>query len=88
MATPQAIVYLLGLLTSAACAFLLVRSYVRSRTRLLLFSALCFVLLALNNVLVVIDILVLPDMNLVLFRQLAALAAVCVLLFGFIWDTE
>ena len=88
MASPQAIVYVLGLLTSAGCAFLLVRSYLRSRTRLLLFSALCFVLLAVNNLLVVLDMLVFPGVSLLPFRQLAALAAVCVLLFGFIWDTE
>lgn len=84
----QAIVYMLGLITSAACAYLLVRSYARSRTRLLLFSALCFVLLALNNVLVVADLLILPDINLLPYRQLAALAAIGVLLFGFIWDAD
>jgi len=83
----QAIVYTLCLLTSAFCAFLLVRSYRDNRTRLLLWSALCFTLLALNNLLVVVDILILPTaVDLVPFRHLAALAAVSVLLFGFIWE--
>jgi len=81
-------VYLLGLATSIACAFLLVRSYRQSRARLLLWSALCFVLLALNNLFVIIDLLVLPSINLLIFRQMAALAAVGVLLFGFVWETD
>lgn len=80
--------YLLGLATSVACALLLIRSYRMSRARLLLWSALCFVLLAVNNFLVVVDLLVLPSVDLLIFRQLAALAAVAVLLFGFVWETE
>jgi hypothetical protein len=83
-----ALIYLLCLTTSAACAYLLVRSYRRNRTRLLLFSAICFVFLALNNLFVVLDLLLLPQFDLLPFRQLAAFAAVGVLLFGFIWDTE
>jgi hypothetical protein len=85
----QAIIYILCLLTSASCAFLLVRSYTRNRTRLLLWSAFCFLLLALNNLLVVIDLVVLPtSVDLVPFRHLAALAAVSVLLLGFVWETN
>jgi hypothetical protein len=88
MAISQAIIYLLCLATSAICACLLVRSYVNTRSKLLLYSASCFVLLAVNNLLVVIDLVVLPNVNLIPFRQLAAIAAVGVLLFGFIWETE
>jgi Family of unknown function (DUF5985) len=81
-------VYLLCFLTSAACAVLLARSYMRTRMRLLLWSALCFLFLAGNNFLVVLDLLVLPDSDLRLARTLTALVAVGVLLFGFIWDSE
>ena len=81
-------VYLLCLGTSVLCAGLLVRSYLRTRTGLLFWSALCFVLLALNNFFVVIDMLVLRSVDLTLWRQAASLAAICVLLFGFIWRTE
>ena len=56
--------------------------------RLLLWSALCFLFLAGNNFLVVLDLLVLPDSDLRLPRTLTALVAVGVLLFGFIWDLE
>jgi len=81
-------VYLLCLLTSLTCAVLLVRSYLRTRTRLLLWSAACFVLLALNNLLLVTDLLLIPDVDLSLARKLTLLAAVGVLLVGFIWEAE
>jgi hypothetical protein len=76
--TFPAIVYLLCFATSALCAALLGRSYAQSGARLLLWSTACFVLLALNNLFLVLD----------LVRLLLALAAVGVLLFGFIWDAE
>jgi len=86
--TGPAIVYVLCLATSVVCAGLLVRSYLRTRSSLLLWSALCFVLLALNNLFVVGDMILLPSMDLTLGRQITALAAVCVLLYGFIWETQ
>lgn len=83
-----AIVYLLCFLTSSACAWLLGRSYARTRARLLLWSSLCFLFLAGNNLLLVVDLLVLPAVDLRLGRLLLALAAVSILLFGFVWDLE
>ena len=58
-----AIVYLLCLVTSAACAWLLGRSYARSGMRLLLWSCVCFVLLAANDFVLVIDLLVMPQVD-------------------------
>ena len=83
-----AIVYILCFLASSACAWLLGRSYLRTRTRLLLWSSLCFVLLAGNNLVLMLDVLVFPDINLRIGRLLLSLSAVLVLLFGFIWDLE
>jgi hypothetical protein len=83
-----AIVYLLCFATSAACAWLLLAGWRRSRARLLLWSGLCFLLLAANNLLVVFDLLVLPDLDMRVERLLLALAALAVLLFGFIWDLK
>jgi len=83
-----AVVYLLCFVTSSACAFLLGRGYLRSRARLLLWSALCFVFLALNNLLLVFDLLVLPQFDLKAWRLVLSLMGVGVLLFGFIWDLE
>ena len=81
-------VYLLCVLTSAACAILLGRSYLRTRMRLLLWSSLCFVLLAANNLVVVIDLAILPAVDLRLLRHALSLGAVLLLLVGFIWDRE
>ena len=82
------LVYLLCFLTSLTCAVLLGRSYARTRTRMLLWSALCFSLLALANLVVVLDMLVLPAVDLRLVRLTLSLAGISVLLFGFIWDQE
>ena len=82
------LVYSLCLATSVLCAALLVRAYFASHSRLLLWSAMCFVLLALNNLLVVVDMLVLQEIDLTFARQGAALAAVLVLLYGFIWEAR
>ncbi len=85
----QAVIYLLCLAASVGCALLLARSYLRNRTTLLLWSAACFLLIALNNLLVVVDVVILPTtVDLVPWRRLASLAAVSVLLFGFIWEAE
>nr|WP_295372001.1 DUF5985 family protein [uncultured Sphingosinicella sp.] len=82
-------VYLLCFATSSACGILLWRNYRRTGARLLMWSATCFLLLALNNLLVVIDLVVLPTaVTLQLPRVAVSLAAVAVLLFGFIWDME
>jgi hypothetical protein len=83
------IIYSLCLLSSAACAWLLLRSYTRNGRRLLLWSAVCFFLLAINNLLVVVDLIVFPTaIDLALARQLASLAAVVVLLIAFIWELD
>lgn len=81
-------VYLLCLLTSGLCAYLLVSGFRRGREPLLLWSAACFCLLALNNLLVIIDIVLLPAVDLTVLRSLTALAAVSVLIFGFIWEMD
>jgi len=81
-----AIVYILCLLTSAACAWLLGRSYARSGMRLLLWSCICFVLLAANNLVLVIDLLVLPSVDLRILRVSLAVAAAASLVWGFVWD--
>jgi hypothetical protein len=82
------LVYVLCFLTSTSCAFLLGRNYRRTQARLLLWSALCFFLLACNNLTVIFDLLVFPEMRLGEVRLVFALSAVSVLLFGLIWDLE
>lgn len=81
-------VYLLCFATSTACALLLARNYRRTGANLLMWSAGCFGLLAANNFVVVVDMLVMTDQNLRLGRLGFSLAAVLVLLIGFIWNSE
>jgi hypothetical protein len=83
------IVYLLCLVTSAACAWLLGRSYRRTGMRLLLWSSVCFLFLAANNLVLVLDLVVWPDsVDLRLGRLLLALAAAAALIWGFVWEAE
>jgi hypothetical protein len=83
-----AIVYVLCFLTSAACAFLLGRNYRRTGERLLMWSAMCFLFLAANNLIVIADLVILPRYDLAPLRVFLSLAAAAVLLLGFIWDGE
>jgi len=82
------LVYSLCFATSALCAVLLARGFRRTRTRLLMWSTLCFALLAVVNFVVVLDMLVFPEVDLRPVRLWLSLAAVAVLLFGFIWDED
>ena len=83
-----AAVYILCFLTSAACAWLLGRSYLKNQTRMLLWSSICFVFLAFNNLALVFDLVVwpAPDVDLRLPRLLLALAATVSLIWGFVWE--
>lgn len=81
------IVYVLCFLTSGACAWLLGRSYRRTGMRLLLWSSICFALLAANNLVLVFDVVIWPDdVDLRLVRHSLALAAIVSLIWGFIWE--
>ena len=81
-------VYLLCAATSGACAVLLLRAYHRTSTRLLLWSGLCFVGLALSNAVLVIDLILVPDVDLATWRLVPAAAGVALLLYGLVWETE
>lgn len=74
-------------LTALACAALLLRGYLRTRFRLLLWSGLCFAGLTLNNVLLVLDRLVFPQIDLSTWRLEVALVSVLLLLGGLILES-
>jgi hypothetical protein len=81
-------VYILCAATSTFCAFLLLRSYHRQRSRLLLLSGLCFLGLAVNGLILVLDLMVLPQIDLRLLRTLVAFVSVLVFLLGLIWESH
>ncbi|MGH7337911.1 MAG: DUF5985 family protein [Myxococcota bacterium] len=80
-------VYLLCAVTSLLCVTLLVRSYLATRARLLLWSSLCFSGLALHNIGLVIDKAA-PDVDLSLARSVPAFAGMLLLLYGLIWESR
>jgi hypothetical protein len=82
------LVYALCALTSLACAVLLLRGYMSSRVRLLLWSGLCFAGLAANNAILLVDKQLVPSIDLSLWRSLPALAGVAILLYGLVWETR
>lgn len=77
-------VYLLCAITSLACAVLLQRNYARTGMKLILWTSLCFVGFAINNVILFVDLAIMPDVDLSLWRNFAALGSVGVLLYGLI----
>ena len=81
-------VYLLCAATSMFCALLLLRSYRKQRSRLLLLSTLCFLGLTINSLLVVVDLVLLPEADLRLARTLAAFCSGLGLLLGLIWESR
>jgi hypothetical protein len=83
-----AAVYLIGVLTSLVCAVLLLRGYARGRKKLLLWSGLCFAGLSLSNVLIFVDLVLVPEVDLYRYRLATATLAMAVLIYGLIWESD
>jgi Family of unknown function (DUF5985) len=82
-------VYLLCFGASAICMALLIRAWLRTKSRLLLWSALCFVGLAVNNLLLFVDLVLLPiEVDLRPYRIATAIGAIAVLLYGFVTEAD
>ena len=81
-------VYILCAATSLLCALMLLRSFAKQRVRLLFWSGLCFLVLTIENVILYVDVFVIPDVDLSLWRKLPSLVALAILLFGLIWDSK
>jgi hypothetical protein len=86
--TLATVVYALCAGTSIACAVLLLRGYLASGARLLLWSGLCFAGLGTNNVILLVDLSVVPSVDLSFIRTLPALVGVALLLYGLVWETR
>lgn len=85
----ESAVYVLCLLTSLVAMWLLLRGYRQSRSRLLLWSAAAFIAFAINNLMLFLDLVVLPlSIDLRSGRALTALVGVGILLYAFIWEID
>jgi hypothetical protein len=81
-------VYLVCALASIACAVLLAKSWIRSRVRLLMWTALGFAGLAVNNILLFTDRVLVPERDLGVARDITGFAGIAILLFGLIWESR
>lgn len=84
----KVILYAVCVLSSTACTVLLFRGYVKRRVRLLMWSAICFAGLSVNNMALFVDLVLFPEIDLRLARLVPALIGMTFLLYGFIWDSE
>jgi hypothetical protein len=82
------LIYALCALTSLFCTVLLARGYRETRARLLLWTALCFAGLALNNIILFVDLRVVPTVDLSVWRSLPAVVGVALLIYGLVWDAR
>ena len=81
-------IYLLCILTSLACAWLLLGSYRRTGHRLLFWSGWSFVAMTANNLFLLADKVLFPDVNLLPARLISALISMLLLLYGLIYEKE
>jgi hypothetical protein len=82
------LVYLLCAGTCLLCAAMLFRGYARSRVRLLFWASLCFVGLMLDNIVLYVDVVIVPEVDLAVWRKLPGLIATVLLVFGLIWESK
>lgn len=67
---------------------MLLRGYNQTKVRLLFWSAICFFGLTLDNILLYADLILIPDVDLAVYRRAAALIALMSLIIGLIWDAN
>ena len=79
--------YVIGALVSLVCTALLMRGYRDTRRRLLLWSGLCFAGMTLSNMLVFVDLVIAPDVDLYLWRLSTAAVSMLLLLYGLVWES-
>jgi hypothetical protein len=84
----QFVVNLLGTLTVALCALLLLRAYFKVRQRLLMWCGLCFVGLAIANTLLVVDVFVFEELTWYRYRLAAAAIAMLLMVYGLIFESD
>ncbi|MES3002731.1 MAG: DUF5985 family protein [Pseudomonadota bacterium] len=83
------VIYALCALTSLGCFVLLWRTWRQGGHRLLFWSALCFAMLTLNNVLLVLDKVVFPvEVDLKMWRLGVGFAAVLLMVIGLVWEED
>ena len=84
----EAAIYLLGTFVALVCGLLLARGYRQSRQRLLLWSSICFLGLALSNAITFVDLSIATAVDLHWLRHGVTGISMLILIYGLIWDSE
>jgi len=82
------LIYSLCLSTALCCAAILVRAFMRTRRPLLMWASLCFLCLALNEAVVIIDLYFVPEESLRIVRSSLGLTAGLLMLIGLIFPAR
>lgn len=82
------VVYIFAFLVAITCGTLLFRGFRRTERRLLLWSSLCFFILSIENLLLFVDLFIVPDVDLRVLRGLITLAGMGFLVYGLVWERE
>ena len=82
------IVYVLCAVIAFTCCALLLRGYRKSKARLLLWSGLCFAMFTLDNVILFIDKVIIPAIDLSPWRSSVPLIGIIFLLYGLVWEAK
>jgi hypothetical protein len=82
------LVYILCAGTCLLCAALLIRGYRQTRVSLLFWSSLCFIGLMIDNITLYVDMVVVPDVDLAIWRKLPGFVATLLLVFGLVWESK
>ena len=80
--------YVICMLTAFVCAALLFNNYRKTRIKLLLWGAICFSGLTINNGLVFVDLVIVPSVSLYAWRQLIGFGSMLVLIIGLVWEAR
>jgi hypothetical protein len=83
-----AFVYILCAFTSVLCAALLLRASRRTPSRLLFWSGNSFIALAIANIMLFVDLVMVPNHDLLILRNVITLLGIVMLLYGLIWEAE
>ena len=80
------LVYVLCFLTSALVAVLLLRAWKRTPNPILFWSGLGFIGLALNNLLLILDLIIFPTIPITPYRNIPTLIGMLLLIYGLVWN--
>lgn len=84
----QMAVNILGTVTAALCALLLLRAYFRVRQRLLFWCGLCFAALAVANGILIADLHMFPNSDLYRTRLAAAAVGMALMVYGLLFESD